>query len=109
MDYGFYWIRFWVKDDGESSSIKPFLNSLPTSFFVAVDPEQIQKTSLQPRADAVQMESIRLKGLVTREAYIQSVLKLKQHIQQGDIYEVNYCIPFVAEDISLHPATVFHR
>ncbi len=32
--------------------------------------------------------------LTTKEEYLQNVLKLLNHIQQGDIYEINYCIGF---------------
>ncbi len=29
-----------------------------------------------------------------REAYLQSLHAIRQHLQRGDIYEINYCVPF---------------
>jgi len=36
-----------------------------------------------------------------KEEYIHSVNKLKDHIQQGDIYEVNFCQEFHAEGVEI--------
>lgn len=38
--------------------------------------------------------SRKIVDLTTKEEYLQNVLKLLNHIQQGDIYEINYCIGF---------------
>ena len=37
----------------------------------------------------------------SKERYISQVEKLKAHIQRGDIYEVNYCQEFFAENVAL--------
>jgi para-aminobenzoate synthetase component 1 len=37
----------------------------------------------------------------SKERYISQVGKLKEHIQRGDIYEVNYCQEFFAENVEL--------
>ena len=36
-----------------------------------------------------------------KEKYLDQVQALKNHIQRGDIYEVNYCQEFYAEDVEL--------
>lgn len=38
--------------------------------------------------------SRKIVDLTTKEEYLQNVRKLLNHIQQGDIYEINYCIGF---------------
>jgi para-aminobenzoate synthetase component I len=43
----------------------------------------------------------------SKEEYLKQVEKLKQHIQQGDIYEVNYCIEIGVEGIINHPLDIF--
>lgn len=43
----------------------------------------------------------------TREEYIAAVRSLLKHIQQGDVYEVNFCIEFYAEQVSIDPYRVF--
>lgn len=52
--------------------------------------------SLQDSAASSAEESIELKPRITQDAYISAVRKLLHHIQQGDIYEVNYCQEFFA-------------
>ena len=45
----------------------------------------------------------------TRESYLKAVRKLQEHIQRGDIYEVNYCTAFKAEYESLDSAQLFRQ
>lgn len=54
-------------------------------------------------------QSIEIKPTVTKEEYIKKVNTLKQHIQQGDIYEINYCITFEADDVSINPISVYQK
>ncbi len=44
---------------------------------------------------------------VTREEYIRKVGHIKNHIQKGDIYEMNYCIEFYAENTHTNPVECF--
>lgn len=39
---------------------------------------------------------------ISKEAYIQKVIQLKEHIQLGDIYEINFCQEFYAENVELN-------
>ncbi|MDG1185673.1 MAG: chorismate-binding protein, partial [Schleiferiaceae bacterium] len=45
----------------------------------------------------------------TRESYLEAVRRLQEHIQRGDIYEVNYCTAFKAEYESLDSAQLFRQ
>lgn len=38
---------------------------------------------------------------ISKEEYIQKVSKLKEHIQKGDIYEINFCQEFYTENIEI--------
>lgn len=42
------------------------------------------------------------KARTNKEDYLSNVNKLKNHIQQGDIYEVNYCQEFFAENVEIN-------
>lgn len=42
---------------------------------------------------------VQLKQRFNKEEYIETVMKLKNHIQQGDIYEINFCHEFYSETI----------
>jgi para-aminobenzoate synthetase component 1 len=53
-----------------------------------------------------------LKSIKTREnksSYIKKVNALKQHIQQGNIYEVNFCMEFFAEDVKINPFELYQK
>lgn len=45
--------------------------------------------------------SFPFKPKTKKEEYLKSVNKLKEHIQQGDIYEVNFCQEFHAEGVEI--------
>ena len=53
--------------------------------------------------------SIQLTPLTPKKKYLNTLHKLKQHIQRGDIYEINYCIRFAAQGINIDPIHVFSK
>lgn len=46
---------------------------------------------------------------ITKEVYIKSVEKIKEHIQRGDIYEVNFCQEFYAENAEINPLKTYQK
>lgn len=44
---------------------------------------------------------------ISKQAYISKVNHLLNHIQQGDIYEANFCQEFYSENVSIHPAKLY--
>jgi len=46
---------------------------------------------------------------VSKTEYLATVNKIKQHIQQGDIYEMNYCMEFFAEGTVVHAANIYQK
>lgn len=56
-----------------------------------------------------QSENIRLEPLISDYDYVNTVKKIQQHIIDGDIYELNYCQPFVARNTTIDPVAVFNR
>lgn len=50
-----------------------------------------------------------LKPRINQEQYISTVNNIKKHIQQGDIYELNFCQEFYSEDISIDSWAVYER
>lgn len=57
----------------------------------------------------IKQECISIQATIGKDEYIHKVEQLKQHIQQGDIYEINYCITFEARDIKVNPFLLFHK
>lgn len=52
---------------------------------------------------------VELRTCTSKNEYIQRVKKLKQHIQLGDIYEVNFCVEFEALNVEVDPYGIFKR
>lgn len=52
-------------------------------------------------------EALDIKVRLTREEYLSRVEGLKKHIVRGDIYEINFCQEFFAENASINPLETF--
>ena len=52
---------------------------------------------------------VHIRTRTTRERYLEQVKKLKAHIQRGDIYEINYCMEFFAENVAIDPLNTFMK
>jgi len=46
---------------------------------------------------------------ISKEDYICTIQKLRQHILRGDCYEINFCQEFFAEDAVIDPLFVYHK
>ena len=67
------------------------------------------KGELQTAIRPTKSTKIDLTCTSTKQEYIQKVNALKHHIQQGDIYEINYCITFEAFNTEINPFDVFNK
>jgi len=52
-------------------------------------------------------ETITIQQRISRENYLEEVSKILEHIHQGDIYEVNFCMEFFAENATINPLEKF--
>lgn len=50
---------------------------------------------------------LHLSSRFTKEAYINTVNRLKQHILRGDCYEINFCQEFFAEEAHIDPLAAY--
>lgn len=74
------------------------------------DPEALWKAinnwSVKPQLEAT---SVSIKSRFTKSDYKNTVNELKEHIQRGDIYEINFCQEFFAENAEIDPLYTFIR
>ena len=54
-------------------------------------------------------KSAKIKSRISKEQYFEGFEKLKEHIYRGDIYEVNYCQEYYAENAELNPISVYQN
>lgn len=52
---------------------------------------------------------VKLQNRLSKAEYISTVEKLKNHIVEGDIYEVNFCQEFYAEEAEIYPEQLYVR
>ncbi len=50
-----------------------------------------------------------LQARISKEKYIETVKKVKQNIQLGDIYEMNFCQEFYAQNVEINPYSLFQK
>lgn len=75
----------------EAEEIYKISSTIPT-IIINVEPNKI---NIQPR--------------ISKTEYIDSVNQLKQHIRKGDMYEINFCQEFFAEQADINTVTVFEK
>lgn len=68
--------------------------------------ESINSLSISDRSDK---PAVQIKSRFTKAEYIGAVNEIKQHIQRGDIYEINFCQEFYAENAEISPLDTFIR
>jgi len=70
--------------------------------------EQIAPSQQEPfPADSRVNKEILIRPRVSKARYLQQLKAIKDHIQAGDIYEMNYCMEFYAEQADIHPLRVY--
>jgi len=72
------------------------------------DIQAIQNFKIEETAQIVLPKST-ITPRTSRENYLRKVKKMLAHIQQGDIYEANFCQEFYAENATIHPQEVFEK
>lgn len=107
-DNGFVFLNYDLKNRIENLTSKNFSSlKFPEQLYFKTEHEEIFDDQYLS-SDNIN-SNINLKCTQTKEQYIQNVNSLKHHIQQGDIYEINYCIKFEAKDCSIDPLSVYSK
>ena len=57
--------------------------------------------------DIKEIQKIKFKYRISKSKYLEKIVKIKAHIQRGDIYEMNFCQEFFKENINLSPQDLF--
>lgn len=54
-------------------------------------------------------DAVSLKSRISKQAYIQKIKAIQQELQMGNIYEMNFCQEFYAEQVNINPLALFNR
>ena len=79
-------------------------NELLKQLLTYVQPHAVTTDRLNPMPLAQRNIQCR----VTSDTYQDTVRRIQEHILAGDVYELNYCIEFFAENIQLDPLATYH-
>jgi len=88
-------------------------NSAPAHWMLEIedtDPAMVFQTiraATPPPQDTD--ENIVLQARIPKTEYLRTLEAIRQHIIGGDIYEMNFCQEFFAEQVGLNPVLVFER
>jgi len=53
--------------------------------------------------------NININAQVSKDEYLAIVRKIQEHIINGDVYELNYCMEFFAEDLDAKPLDLYQQ
>lgn len=68
--------------------------------------ETINKVSLTHYLPSAE---VKIESRFDRKTYVNTVEKLQEHIKRGDIYEVNFCQEFFANNAKINPLLVYQE
>lgn len=80
---------------------------------------KVSSTTLDPETIMKQIEGATISELVSlhpanrivpqisRKNYLRAIERIKEHLQRGDCYELNYCQEFQLEEVQLDPLTFY--
>lgn len=78
---------YYNEEHYSSDEINAILNTISTYKLAAVEAKQ----------------PITVKSRISKTEYLDKVAALKNHIQLGDVYEINFCQEFFAENVQINP------
>lgn len=97
--------------DKNSFVLLPYQNpqtKKPEQKFYAVK-SKIRSSLLEKELNDFHPTPLQLKAQTNKTQYLEKIRRLKEHIQRGNIYEINYCIQFYAEGVFIDPLKIFAK
>ncbi|CAM1369722.1 Aminobenzoate synthetase [Tenacibaculum soleae] len=73
------------------------------------DFEEISSYNFQPKLKSKNTNNLKIKLRIHKDEYHQKVNSVLNHIQQGNIYEANFCQEFYAENATINPFEVYEH
>ena len=71
-------------------------------------PEKIYYELINQKISQSELPQIEFKNRISKEDYLDKAQKILDHIQFGDVYELNFCMEFFAENISIEPNQLYN-
>ncbi len=115
-------LSYDLKNDVErlSSNNKAFIE-FPSAFFfeeeVTIEEQNHNLVSssaldidyIEPNSSVKESSQISIIQHVSKDEYVRNVKAIQQHILDGDVYEINYCIPFEVTGYNNKPIDLYFK
>ncbi|MXV15835.1 anthranilate synthase component I family protein [Hufsiella ginkgonis] len=62
---------------------------------------------MQEMTTTTRQENLLINARFSREDYIATVQAIREHLRRGDVYELNFCQEFYAENASIDPVSLY--
>lgn len=53
--------------------------------------------------------ALEIKPRISKDVYLEKTAKMLQYIQEGKVYEANYCMEFYAEEATVNPLALYYK
>ena len=100
--YFFQAAKIFIIKDNELTI--QYLNSLAQE--ISKDYKEILATTI---TDISKQKAIQLQERIAKKDYLETVRKIQQKIQQGELYEMNFCQEFYAENTTINPLYTYSK
>lgn len=77
---------------------------------VILGDELVNQLAHQPKfLPQPNLANVCMQAKVNKEQYLFDVERIKQHIIEGDVYELNYCTEFFAQHVTIHAYSIYDK
>lgn len=90
-------------------SVATDLSSFTVESFIDTDKIFSEICSIEINGRNKEIPAIDFNRRISKETYLDIITQLKQHIADGDCYEINYCCEGFCEQADVNPLTVFEH
>lgn len=99
---------FFLNDNEvEFQYLKDFEADIENDISNILKMDLLSKKPNNSSKDCCIKHEVKIHKRITKKAYLNNLQQIQEHIHRGDIYEVNYCQEFYAENAHLNPLEVY--
>jgi para-aminobenzoate synthetase component 1 len=67
----------------------------------------LQIVSCKAKSSHCPLERVNVQSKINKQCYIDTIRQLKERIQRGDCYEINFCQEFYAKEVRIDPVEIY--
>ncbi|MBN1253368.1 MAG: anthranilate synthase component I family protein [Bacteroidales bacterium] len=84
-------------------------NEIVNLFNIIVNQDVTEYGNLENIKLSENINEFSIKKRISKADYLKSIKKIKKHIKQGDIYEMNFCQEFYSKNVDIEPINAYFK